>query len=267
MDEQIVTLENRLTKLFDSKQRDILNIYFTAGHPELNATAEIIRHLELSGADLVEVGIPYSDPLADGTTIQASSKVALDNGMTLSILFDQIKQARKASSIPIILMGYFNQVLQFGVEEFLKTAQLAGVDGLIIPDLPMDVYEIKYRSLFEKYNLSISFLITPQTSEKRIKVADKLSSSFVYVVSRSSITGSNSQISEAQLNYFNKIRNLNLDNPSLIGFGIHNHQTYRIACQHSNGAIIGSAFIRELDKGGKLEECIPAFIQKIRNQT
>lgn len=258
-------MENRITTLFREKSHDVLNVYFTAGHPTLNSTSEIIRLLDNAGADLVEVGIPYSDPLADGTTIQQSSMDALKNGMTLDRLFAQVEEARRHTDIPIILMGYFNQMLQYGPEEFIKDAKSSGADGLIIPDLPMDIYSQSYRSLFEKYQLSVSFLITPQTSDARVRLADELSSGFIYMVSKSSITGGAGEISEEQLAYFERIKQLNLKTPRLIGFGIHNKATYETAAQHGNGVIIGSAFIRAIDQCIDLEEAIFAFMHSIRS--
>ncbi len=255
---------NRIIDLFYKKKKNILNVYFTAGHPKLHDTAEIISSLEQSGVDLVEIGMPYSDPLADGTTIQNSSQIALKNGMNLLLLMDQITSARKVTQLPIILMGYYNQVMQFGEERFLNTAKDAGVDGMIIPDLPMDVYEEQFQSLFNKYGLTISFLVTPETSDARIRQADKLSTAFLYVVSKSSITGSSGDISDKQKAYFNHLNTLDLHTPRLIGFGIHDKHTFETACQYAHGAIIGSAFIRALEGEGTLEDKTVGFISKIR---
>lgn len=257
-------MDNRITNLFKKKSSEVLNVYFTAGHPSLNDTSTIVLNLERSGVDLVEIGMPYSDPMADGETIQNSSQKALKNGMTLSLLFDQIREIRKSSEIPVIIMGYFNQMIQYGEEKFLVEAKEAGVDGLIIPDLPMDVYAEDYEVLFHKYNLSISFLITPETSNLRIQKADRLSNGFIYVVSKSSITGSAKDLSAAQLAYFERIDSLNLETPRLIGFGIHDRATFQMACKYSSGAIIGSAFIRALGKSdGNVKEAVEAFISKI----
>lgn len=255
---------NRITELFDRKRTNILNVYFTAGHPLLNDAPEIIRILDELGVDLVEVGMPYSDPLADGTTIQNSSQQALKNGMKLDILMDQIAAVRKDSQIPIILMGYYNQMMQYGEEQFLHRAKEAGVDGLIIPDLPMDVFEEEYQEMFEQYDLAISFLVTPETSDRRINQADTLSSGFLYVVSKSSITGSSGNITDRQKAYFNHLTSLDLKTPRLIGFGIHDKATYETACAYANGAIIGSAFIRAIESGGTLSENITRFIQSVR---
>lgn len=256
---------DRITTLFANKRKHILNIYFTAGYPKLDSTKEIILSLEKAGADLIEIGMPYSDPLADGPTIQESGQVALKNGMTLEILFQQIEETRKHTGIPLIMMGYFNQVMQYGEETFLKKCAEVGVDGLILPDMPMDVYETQYKSLFEKYDLKIIFLITPQTSEERIRQVDGLSTGFIYMVSNSSITGAKSGISEGQLAYFERINQMKLVNPRLIGFGISDNETFEIACQYAHGAIIGSAFIKALAKAENIKETVTEFVGGIRN--
>lgn len=255
---------NRLDRLFASKNKDILNIYFTAGYPNLHDTKEIILTLDQAGVDLIEIGMPYSDPMADGPTIQQSSMVALKNGMTLPLLFEQIKETRQHTDIPLIMMGYFNQVMQFGEERFFKKCIEVGVDGLILPDLPVYVFEENYNALFEELQLRMSFLISPQTSESRIRQIDDLTKGFIYMVSSSSITGAKEGISNTQLAYFNRINNMQLKNPRLIGFGISNHDTYATACQYSSGAIIGSAFIKTLGKATHLKEEISAFIDRIR---
>ncbi|MFT4566588.1 MAG: tryptophan synthase alpha chain [Saprospiraceae bacterium] len=256
-------MKNRITLLFKNKSQEVLNVYFTAGHPRLEDTGRIITALNANGVDLIEVGLPYSDPLADGTTIQGSSQKALANGITLGKIFQQIKEIRKTVETPIILMGYYNQVLQYGPEKFLKECNLSGVDGLIIPDLPMDEYEEEYRLLFEQNNLGISFLITPETSNERIHQADTLSSAFIYVVSKSSITGSAKDLDTVQKEYFQRINALKLNTPTLIGFGIHDKETYTEACSHSNGAIIGSAFIRALEAEGTITDKVSKFFSKL----
>jgi len=256
---------NKIRDKIKAADGKALNVYFTAGFPTLRSIPTIVRSLEASGADLIELGMPYSDPLADGVTIQNSSKIALENGLNLKILFEQIEEARKTATIPIIMMGYFNQLLQFGVEEFLKLAAEKGVDGLIIPDLPMDIYERDYQKKFEQYGLTISFLISPMTSEERIRQADRLSSAFIYVVSQSSITGKKGDITKDQKAYFDRIQSMQLSSPRLIGFGIHDHKTFETACHYSDGAIVGSAYIRALADCKDIEATTTDFIQKLKN--
>lgn len=254
---------NRLEHLFSTK-KNILNIYTTAGFPKLNDTIEVVRELEASGVDMVEIGMPFSDPLADGPTIQHSSEVAIKNGITLDLIFEQVKEIRKTVDIPIMLMGYLNQVVRYGAEEFLSKAKEVGVDGLILPDLPLDIYTNEYKALFEKYQLKMSFLITPQTSEKRIRLIAKESSAFLYVVSSFAITGSKNDIEDSQIDYFNYINTLQLNTPKLIGFGISNAETFSKACEYANGAIIGSAFIKTLSSAKNLTKDIRAFINSIK---
>jgi len=253
---------NRLTNLFSKKKSDILNIYFTAGFPKLDDTVAIIQSLEESGADLIELGMPYSDPLADGETIQKSSSVALKNGMELDILFGQVKTLREHSQIPVMLMGYYNQVIQYGQDKFLDNCVDAGVDGLIIPDIPMDYYTSYVQSALENRNLLMTFLVTPETSDERIRQADQLSTAFLYVVSKSSITGGTNEVNSNQEEYFKRLDELQLQAPRLIGFGIHNAETFAQASKNANGAIIGSAFIRMLEKEGL--NGINSFITRIR---
>lgn len=257
---------NRLDRLFKGKSEGIINIYFTAGYPALEDTGKIILALDKAGVDLIEVGMPYSDPLADGPTIQESGQIALANGMTLALLFDQLAAVRKETEVPLILMGYFNQVMQYGEEAFVKKCIEVGVDGVILPDLPLYEYEHFYRDLFESAGLAISFLITPQTDEARIRKVDDLTTGFIYIVSNSSITGAKSDISEKQLAYFDRINALQLKNPRLIGFGISNHQTFSTACRFANGAIIGSAFIRALDTSSNIEKTVLEFVSKVKGE-
>jgi len=254
---------NRLKHLFSTKE-NILNIYTTAGFPKLNDTIEIVKELAYSGVDMVEIGMPFSDPLADGPTIQNSSEVAIENGITLDLIFDQIKEIRKTVDIPIMLMGYLNQLVKYGTEAFLTKAAEVGVDGLIIPDLPLDVYQNEYKGLFEKYNLKMSFLITPQTSDERIKMIAAESTAFLYVVSSFAITGSKNDIQQHQVAYFKKIDAINLNSPKLIGFGISNAETFTTACQYANGAIIGSAFIKALANSDHLCNTISQFTKHIK---
>jgi len=258
---------NRIKKLFATKQKDILNIYFTAGYPNLNDTGALILALEKAGADLIEIGMPYSDPLADGPTIQESGQIALKNGMTLPLLFEQIATVRNDTEIPLIMMGYFNQVMQYGEERFIKKCKEVGVDGLILPDMPLHVYEEQYQSLFEQANICHSFLITPQTDETRIRKIDVLSSGFVYMVSNASITGAKRDISEAQLAYFERINDMQLKNPRLIGFGISDYATYKTACTYANGAIIGSAFIRALKDTNDIDTTVNDFIKGVKTKS
>lgn len=259
-------MPNRINQLFEKKQQDILNIYFTAGHPTKDSIQNILTSLAANGVDLIELGMPYSDPMADGPTIQQSSEKALANGVTLEYLFEQVTESRLTIETPIIMMGYYNQMMQYGEERFLATAQEAGVDGLIIPDLPMDIYERDYLSLFQKYNITISFLVTPNTSDERILQADRLSSAFLYVVAQSSITGADAKNDVHQEAYFKKLKNMSLKSPQLIGFGIHDQATFNHACQYANGAIIGSAFIRYLEKNeGHIKKAVGEFVRSISN--
>jgi len=252
---------NRINKKL-KEDKKLLSIYFTAGYPTLNDTVTIIEKLEKSGTDMIEIGLPFSDPLADGPTIQASSTQALKNGMTTNVLFKQLKDIRQTVSIPLIIMGYFNPMLQYGVEAFCKKCQDVGIDGLIIPDLPVDVYNEKYKTVFEKYGLINVFLITPQTSEKRINFIDSISNGFIYMVSSASVTGSNSGFGDEQTKYFKRIAKMNLKNPQIIGFGISDNETFSQATQHAKGAIIGSAFIKNLTKSGlsKIDDFIKSII-------
>ena len=255
---------NRLQELFQKKQNNLLSIYYTAGYPNLTDTIAIAEALERAGAKFLEIGFPYSDPVADGPVIQASSKQALDSGMTLNLLFEQLKDLRKRVNIPILLMGYVNVVLQYGVEEFCKKCQEVGVDGCIIPDLPMYEYEELYRPIFEMYGLSNIFLVTPQTSDERIRKIDGLSNAFIYLVSSSATTGSNLAVSDHSSKYFKRIADMNLKNPIMIGFGISNKETFQAASQYASGAIIGSSFVKALDKDN-LASSITTFMQQFAN--
>lgn len=254
---------NRLEHLFSTK-KNILNIYTTAGFPKLNDTIDVVKNLAASGVDMVEIGMPFSDPLADGPTIQQSSEIAIQNGITLDLIFEQIQEIRKTVNIPIMLMGYLNQIVKYGTEEFLLKAKDVGVDGLILPDLPLDIYLEDYKTLFETHDLKMSFLITPQTSEERIKLIANESTAFLYVVSSFAITGSKSDIQDSQIDYFNYINNLELSVPKLIGFGISNADTFSKACTYADGAIIGSAFIKRLKKSTNLSKDIKQFVNNIK---
>lgn len=250
----------RLQQLFQHK-KSILSIYYTAGYPNLGDTITIAEALEASGADLLEIGFPYSDPVADGPTIQASSKQALDNGMDLKTLFQQLKDLRKTVSIPVLLMGYVNPMLQFGVENFCKACAETGIDGCIVPDLPMVEYEELYEPIFTKYGLSNIFLITPQTAAERIQKIDSLSKGFIYLLSSSATTGQHLQVSNHTEAYFSRIADLKLKNPTMIGFGISSKETFDKACQYANGAIIGSAFVKALD-ANDLRGSVETFMKK-----
>jgi tryptophan synthase alpha chain len=254
---------NRINQLFQEKKGNILSIYFTAGHPSTDSTAGIISSLSGAGADMVEIGIPFSDPMADGPVIQQSSAAALKNGMTLKRLFHQLKDIRNHVNIPLLLMGYLNPVLQFGMENFCKNCADTGIDGLILPDMPLDVYTEQYRNVLEKYDLHHILLVSPQTSDERIRMIDESSRGFIYMVSASSTTGVKGSFSEVQMEYFRRMQAMNLKNPRLIGFGISDHSTFRIACKYAHGAIIGSAFIRMLSEAVDLEKDIQRFIKEI----
>jgi tryptophan synthase alpha chain len=245
-----------------SEDKKLLSIYFSAGYPNLNDTVAIIQDLEKNGVDMIEIGLPFSDPLADGPTIQESSTIALKNGMGTELLFNQLKEIRKTVSIPLIIMGYFNPVLQYGVENFCKKCQEIGIDGLILPDLPLDVYKEEYDPIFKKYNLINIFLITPQTGESRILQIDEASDGFIYMVSSASTTGAKQGFGEEQDAYFKRIASMNLKNPQIVGFGISNAQTFKRATNNAKGAIIGSAFIKMLSQKGT--GGISEFIQTIK---
>jgi tryptophan synthase alpha chain len=254
---------NRLNKLFESNKEHLLSIYFTAGYPALNTTVDIAEALEKAGVDFLEIGFPYSDPVADGPTIQHSSEVALQNGMTLNQLFEELKNIRQRVSIPILLMGYVNPMVQCGVERFCKKAAEVGVDGVIVPDLPMYEYESLYASTFKENNLSNIFLVTPQTSEERIRKIDGLTNSFIYLLSSSSITGKNLEVSNTIEDYYKRIKGMDLQNPAIIGFGISSQDTFNKASEYARGAIVGSAFVKFLGTENYLER-IPEFIKSIR---
>ncbi len=256
---------NRIEELFNRKSEQVLNVYFTAGYPNLGDTVEIMQGLEASGADLIEVGIPFSDPIADGPTIQESNGIALDNGMTLKLLLEQLEGVRDKVGLPIILMGYINPIIQYGIEAFCKKCNEVGVDGLILPDLPMFEYLEVYKPIFEKHGLLNIFLITPQTSESRVREIDENSKGFIYMVSSASTTGAKTGISQDQEAYFARIKAMDLKNPTLIGFGISNKETFDKACKNANGAIIGSAFIKAISQEGKIVNNINEFIQSVKS--
>jgi tryptophan synthase alpha chain len=255
---------SRLDNLFQQKSHRILNVYCTAGFPTLQSTVNIMKALQENGADLIELGMPYSDPLADGPVIQASSAKALHNGMTISTLFDQLKEFRKEITVPVILMGYLNPLLQYGFERFCAKAAEAGIDGIIIPDIPMYEFEQEYSGIIKKHGLDFIFLVTPETSEERIKQLDRLSSGFLYAVSSSSITGSDKDFSPVET-YLQKLQELKLKNPVLVGFGIKDKVTFNMACKYANGAIIGSAYIKTLSTNENVELATKEFLNGILN--
>ena len=254
-----------IKELLQNSKDGTLNIFFTAGYPHLDSTVNIAKFLAHAGIKMVEIGMPYSDPLADGETIQHSSEVALRNGMNMDIMFDQVQEISARTDLVINLMGYFNQLMTMGVEQFLKTCKTAGVKGLIIPDLPMEIYEHEYKKLFKEYEIAISFLITPGTSSARIQVADRLSSGFLYLVADNSITGSaTGSFSAEQITYFERIRAMKLNSPVLIGFGIKTASQYELTKKYANGAIIGSEFIRKLSTDKQVSnESITRFVNSI----
>ena len=255
---------NRIEKLFQTRKQNILSIYFTAGYPALIDTLRTIQELDKAGVDMIEIGMPFSDPVADGPVIQQSNEKALSNGMTIKLLFKQLAWVREITDLPLILMGYINPVFKFGMESFLHKCQKTGIDGIIIPDLPVEEYRVSYEALFEKYNIFDTFLISPQTPDERITYLDSISKGFLYMVSTSATTGTINNFGESQINYFKKVNDLNIKTPRLIGFGISNNETFIQACNFANGAIIGSSFIRALNGNDTLLENIHGFIRKIR---
>lgn len=256
-------MKNRLQQLFSNAKKPLLSVFYTAGFPKLNDTALICASLEKAGADLVEIGIPFSDPVADGPTIQQSNKVALDNGITLPLILQQVRDIRKAVNIPIILMGYLNPVMQYGVEKFAKDAAAAGVDGVILPDMPLAEFERDYRRTFEDNGLLLTFLISPTTSEERIRKIDQLSAGFIYAVSASSTTGAKSGFAPAQVAYFDRLKKMKLRNPFLIGFGISNSDTFKQASQFGAGAIVGSAFVSMLKESKDIGKDVEVFVKEL----
>lgn len=233
------------------KQKEaILSIYATAGYPQLNDTVDVLKRLQASGVDMIEVGLPFSDPLADGPTIQESSTTALENGMSTEVLFEQLEGIREHIHIPLIVMGYFNPVLQYGVEAFCQKCQAVGIDGIILPDLPLEIYQREYQAIFERYGLSMIFLITPQTSDERIRAIEAASNTFIYMVSSASTTGKVNGFSDENSAYFKRIADMRLKVPTVVGFGIADAETFQQATAFSKGAIIGSAFIRHLKHQG-----------------
>lgn len=255
-----------LEKLFSEKKSPLLSIYYTAGFPQLDYTLDIAIALQEAGADMIEIGMPFSDPVADGETIQKSNQAALQNGMHIPLLFEQLSELKSKVHIPVLLMGYLNPVMQYGIENFCKKASEIGVQGIILPDLPIDVYENEYKEIFEAYHLPLVFLITPQSPESRIRKIDSLSNSFIYMVSTSSTTGKTEAMTSEQIDYFERIKGMQLKNPCMIGFGISDNQGFETAGQYARGAIVGSAFIKALAAiKGDLKGSISSFVKNIRN--
>jgi tryptophan synthase alpha chain len=255
---------SRIRQLFEKKTSRILNVYFTAGYPSLDATLEIMSALQENGADLIELGMPYSDPLADGPVIQQSSARALQSGMSIEVLFNQLRNFRSVIHTPVVLMGYMNPVLQYGFEKFCADAASVGIDGLILPDLPPFEFEKIYQPVLKKYELDFIFLVTPETSDERVCKLDALSSGFLYAVSSSSTTGSE-KASKAVSGYLERLKSLQLRNPVLVGFGIRDKQTFDDACIHANGVIIGTAYIQAISKTGSIQENTRQFLKQIFN--
>ena len=253
---------NSIQELFQKKDKNLLSIYFTCGYPKLDDTTKVIQELEKSGVDFIEVGLPYSDPLADGPTIQDSSQKALENGINLDLIFDQLMEVKGSNKTPLVLMGYLNQMLKYGEDKFCQKIVDCGIDTVILPDLPMIEFENHYKALFEKYGITNVFLITPHTSEERIRKIDAYSKAFIYVVASASITGAKGDISNNQVAYFERIKNMNLESNLIIGFGISDKETFTKACKYANGTIIGSAFIKNLGKNGidKIDDFIKPII-------
>ncbi len=255
---------NRINKLFQEKTKNILSIYFTAGHPAPETASTIIELLQENGVNMIEIGIPFSDPLADGSVIQQSSQQALADGMTLKKLLGELKTIRESIQIPLLLMGYFNTIMRFGVGDFCKQASTVGIDGIILPDLPLEVYKEEYQELFKQYNIIPVFLITPSTPDERIKEIEALSEGFIYMVSTSSTTGIKQGFSDENMAYFKRINEMNLKVPILTGFGISNKTTFNQACEYSAGAIIGSAFVKALNSEDELDDKVKAFISDLK---
>ncbi len=253
---------NRIDSLFKQKKQSVLNVYCTAGFPQLNSMVEVLSSLQENGADIIEIGMPYSDPLADGPVIQQSNMVALENGMSIPVLFEQLKNIRSTIHLPIILMGYMNPILQFGLKNFCEAAAAVGVDGVILPDLPMYEFENDYQPLFDEHGLKFIFLVTPETGEERIRKIDSLCSGFLYAVSSSSTTGNNKAIAD-QSTYFKRLKEMQLNNPILVGFGIKDKETFQSACQYTNGAIIGSAYIKALEGSKNIQLSTKEFLNNV----
>ena len=255
---------NRIDTLFEKQTKGVLSVYFTAGFPNLNDTVPVIQSLEKNGVKLIEIGIPFSDPMADGPVIQDSGSKALKNGMNLKTLFSQLSTVRESVQIPLVLMGYLNPIMQFGFERFCDEAQRCGIDGVIIPDLPFEDYRENYKSIAEAHNLHMIMLITPETSEERIRLIDQHTGGFIYMVSTASVTGARSAFSDDNLAYFERVNAMKLKNPRMIGFGISNKPTFDAACNNASGAIIGSKFVTLLQSEVTIDGAVSELIKAIR---
>lgn len=256
---------NRINQLFSTNPRNLLSIYFCAGCPTLNGTADVIRSLERNGAHMIEIGIPFSDPMADGVVIQEAATRALHNGMSLRLLFSQLEGIRSDVQLPLILMGYLNPIMQYGFEAFCKRCMECGIDGVIIPDLPFRDYASTYKAISDRYDLRIIMLITPETSLERVREIDAHTDGFIYMVSSAAITGAQKDFNAAKQAYFQRIEELGLRNPRMVGFGISNRQTYEAACAHASGAIIGSRFVSLLNEAqGDADQAIQALQRAIQ---
>ncbi len=255
---------NRIKKLFSEKKENILSVYFTAGFPKLNDTVPVLKQLEASGVDMVEIGIPFSDPVADGSIIQHSGACALANGMRVEVLFEQLKEIRGQVKMPLVIMSYLNPVFQYGMKRFCADCEKAGIDGIILPDLPMLEYQKNYQELFEKHGLKMIFLISPQTSDARIREIDAVSDAFIYMVASASVTGTKKGVSEEQIAYFERVKKLGLKNPLVVGFGISGHDDYATVSRYVPGVIVGSAFIKSLGDSENHKRDIDSFVKSIR---
>lgn len=259
-----MSANNRIQQLFSTTPVNLLSVFYTAGYPALGDTVRIAGALESAGVDMIEIGIPFSDPVADGPVIQESNHVALENGMNLHLLLDQVREIRKTVKVPIVLMGYLNPILQYGVENFCRDAAAAGVDGLILPDMPLEEYEMEYKAIVQSQGLCNTFLISPTTSVDRIRHIDALTDGFIYAVSSSSTTGARGSFSDEQVAYFERLKSMKLTNSFLIGFGISNATTFSVACSYGSGAIVGSAFISMLKEATDIPSSVLQFVGQIR---
>lgn len=255
---------NRITALMDSDKKRILSVFFTAGFPGLNDTLTIASALQEAGVDMIEIGMPFSDPVADGPVIQSSSKKALENGMTTELVLTHLKEIRKVVTIPILLMGYVNPIMQYGIARFCKDAAAAGADGMILPDLPPEVYKLQFEADFKSAGLLNIFLVAPTTSDARIRLIDEVSDGFIYAVATAGTTGIRKGISEEQLQYFTKLKTMNLKNPVVAGFGISNAEDFNAITNYTRGAIVGSAYIKLLDASNDLRSDTIRFVRSLR---